>query len=802
MIHKKNIGIHFLELAPKVDLHLPTPELNFGCLAKSRSVNRLYAHDTKQDNQHILCNTNVYYEASKVVNKLQLQRVIDIGCGSGNQLVENFKNIETYGIDLECVVQQTHRQYPNRRWLTCNFSSLLSIESVFGQFLDDKPQLLILANVLECIPDPRNLLSILRSLLQNNSNNRLIISTPARDKISDSLDMPSDDSHIREWTLQEFVSFIVSSGFKLEKCGYVADAETSYIELSCTSNYFSDFLIKNKLPEQSSSILLTTEYGNAELNNSIAIYAQEFEKRCSIPPIIIFLGNTSVIETSSLPGYVIIFNKFFDSLEKIDVCNLNNFSELAWRLVEQLLFYYDSISKIIYQDYLGIGATVAQAKKGYLISDRVQTKLIAHGTLAYQEHVEQSWFGLDKQELMLKEKIALENSDIVSLATEELYKTYLDFGYVIPSESVIIKECSFTLDASIVPLEKCTAINTFSSQHMLSKYPVLSSDLVSVVIPCFNTELSYVKDVIYGLNNQTLLPKELIFINDCSRENYSTELTELLQQYSHIPFRIVEHEINLGLAAARNTGIANVKTKYLVTHDSDDILLNNFIYDSVAYLERHLDVFGVSFFIRSFADGNVWQANDLENTGLYLPVGQSHSIGFIKNLFGTANATFRTKDLEMIGGWDAQDKSMWEDWAFYLKAFCYKAKSTVIPKLGYLYRVRPGSMLQTYNVYRAEQRLARNFSAVSRFDAFRIQGLLRNLVIKDNELYQVKAELSYAKQSLQQTQQQLNSLGLRIAIRLSAYLNKLPLFKKMIKDSLLFSRKIYTSLKFYFNVKT
>jgi glycosyltransferase involved in cell wall biosynthesis len=75
---------------------------------------------------------------------------------------------------------------------------------------------------------------------------------------------------------------------------------------------------------------------------------------------------------------------------------------------------------------------------------------------------------------------------------------------------------------------------------------------------------------------QTLLPKEVIVIDDCSLDNSVKIIRRLANEFSCI--RLIELKKNLGVSHARNVGLQKAKTAYVTTVDSDD-----FIYDNEKY---------------------------------------------------------------------------------------------------------------------------------------------------------------------------------------------------------------------------
>jgi glycosyltransferase involved in cell wall biosynthesis len=69
---------------------------------------------------------------------------------------------------------------------------------------------------------------------------------------------------------------------------------------------------------------------------------------------------------------------------------------------------------------------------------------------------------------------------------------------------------------------------------------------------------------------------ECIIIDDCGQDDSLNLVEDYLQCYKGpIQFRIIRHEHNRGLAAARNTGVENANGDFIMHLDSDDWLATN-----------------------------------------------------------------------------------------------------------------------------------------------------------------------------------------------------------------------------------
>ena len=245
---------------------------------------------------------------------------------------------------------------------------------------------------------------------------------------------------------------------------------------------------------------------------------------------------------------------------------------------------------------------------------------------------------------------------------------------------------------------------------------------VAVVVPVYNRPKQELIDLVTALNRSFLKPAELVVVDDCSRESVEALVGEELARLAIFPLRFLRNERNLGLAGARNAGLAAVTAEYIATHDSDDLALPDFLLRAVLTLERLQELDGVGAWLESFEDGDDWSLNTPPRQ-LWRPIGDGVIACSGENHLSTAMSVFRTARLRALGGWDAEDKSMWEDWGLYLRIVNAGGRLMVIPKACILYRLRADSMLRTAPVFPARRRLARSYVGLSRFEGFALQRL-------------------------------------------------------------------------------
>ncbi|MDP9958436.1 glycosyltransferase family 2 protein [Chryseobacterium lathyri] len=106
---------------------------------------------------------------------------------------------------------------------------------------------------------------------------------------------------------------------------------------------------------------------------------------------------------------------------------------------------------------------------------------------------------------------------------------------------------------------------------------------LSIVIPVYNTPLTYVKECLESIDRaQIEYSYEIIIVNDGSTDY---ELMNFLKEYKN-PYTIIIHEENSGVSASRNIGLKQAKGDFLLCLDSDDKLLPA-INDAITYLTNN-----------------------------------------------------------------------------------------------------------------------------------------------------------------------------------------------------------------------
>lgn len=94
----------------------------------------------------------------------------------------------------------------------------------------------------------------------------------------------------------------------------------------------------------------------------------------------------------------------------------------------------------------------------------------------------------------------------------------------------------------------------------------------SIIVPVYNVEKE-IKKCLDSIKNQTYGDFEVLCVDDCGKDSSMDIVREYAQKDNR--FKILTHEHNRGVSAARNTGLDNANGEYTMFVDSDDWLETN-----------------------------------------------------------------------------------------------------------------------------------------------------------------------------------------------------------------------------------
>ena len=213
---------------------------------------------------------------------------------------------------------------------------------------------------------------------------------------------------------------------------------------------------------------------------------------------------------------------------------------------------------------------------------------------------------------------------------------------------------------------------------------VEKTPLISVVVPFFNSG-KYIEQTINSVLNQTFPYYEILIIDDGSKDE---ESLERLKEIEKLDKRIkVFHKENEGLAATRDFGASKSSSccKYLMFLDDDDLIEPTFLECGYWTLETNKEA--------------SWAYSDSVGFGtqeyVWNKYFDSDKIKKVNELVSAA--LVRKSDFELVNGYELREKSINEDWNFWLKLLAKGKYPVHMSFYGQWYRRKETGELQKAN---------------------------------------------------------------------------------------------------------
>src|SRR6187402_2660045 len=94
---------------------------------------------------------------------------------------------------------------------------------------------------------------------------------------------------------------------------------------------------------------------------------------------------------------------------------------------------------------------------------------------------------------------------------------------------------------------------------------------LSIVIPAYNEgrTIHFILDKIKAVKLIDDIEKEVIIVNDCSKDDTEAAISNYRQQNPDLNIQYYKHEVNKGKGAALHTGIAHATGDYTIIQDAD-----------------------------------------------------------------------------------------------------------------------------------------------------------------------------------------------------------------------------------------
>lgn len=205
---------------------------------------------------------------------------------------------------------------------------------------------------------------------------------------------------------------------------------------------------------------------------------------------------------------------------------------------------------------------------------------------------------------------------------------------------------------------------------------------LSIIIPCFNHG-SYIREAINSVLDIEIISYEIIVVNDGSTDEFTIQI---LLELENEGFKVI-NQSNLGLAAARNSGISRSKGRFILPLDAD----NKIVPESIPYQINILNngdadiIYGNPIFFGELNDIRIFKPTKFDILRIF------------NGNYIDACAIYRKSVWEVNLGYDTNMKFGHEDWEFWINSYKNGFKFLYINKDFFYYRVLEGSMIVNSN---------------------------------------------------------------------------------------------------------
>ncbi len=209
------------------------------------------------------------------------------------------------------------------------------------------------------------------------------------------------------------------------------------------------------------------------------------------------------------------------------------------------------------------------------------------------------------------------------------------------------------------------------------------SPLISVIIPCFNSE-KYIEDTLKSVLNQSYQNFEIIVVDDESTDNSFQIVKKMALNDKRINNYKITHSGRPSVP--RNFGIEKASGSLIAFLDSDDLWTREKLMYQLKYLENNPEISFVYSMSITFGNVNVFS----EQYELFpLPFRAARikkDLILIGNTIPLSSVLIKKEAFEKAGGFDEDPEQKIEDYDLWLK-LSETEKFHFIPRIHVYYRI-------------------------------------------------------------------------------------------------------------------
>jgi glycosyltransferase involved in cell wall biosynthesis len=232
----------------------------------------------------------------------------------------------------------------------------------------------------------------------------------------------------------------------------------------------------------------------------------------------------------------------------------------------------------------------------------------------------------------------------------------------------------------------------------------MAEPLVSVAVPYYNLG-EYLPEALASLAAQTYRNLEVLVIDDGSTDAYAKEVFAH-QERLYPQFRFLRQD-NAGIGASRNRGLHEARGEFFIPMDADNIAAPTMVETLAGALARNPNLSAMTCYYLAFSETEELAEEDY--TYAYRPTGGPHVLASLKNVYGDANAVFRTASFRAVGGYETDRDTSWEDWEAFVKLVNAGHKIDTVPEHLFYYRYLETGFSRVTDTYLNQRRVLRQY---------------------------------------------------------------------------------------------
>jgi GT2 family glycosyltransferase len=273
----------------------------------------------------------------------------------------------------------------------------------------------------------------------------------------------------------------------------------------------------------------------------------------------------------------------------------------------------------------------------------------------------------------------------------------------------------------------------------------------------------HLPEALASLAAQTYPHLEVLVIDDGSTDADSRAVFEEMSS-RYLQFRFLR-QANAGIGATRNRALREARGTFFIPMDADNIARQDMVERFVAAMCRNPNAAAMTCYFLAFQGTEDLAREHYQYA--YRPTGGPHVLAAIRNVYGDANAIYRTAAFRAVGGFETDRDTSCEDWEAFVKLVHAGGRVEVVPDHLFFYRHRETGFSRVTSSYRNHQRVLRQFDSCEHLPVAEKVLLWRSLI--------------GFQQRLQYLDEQHECLRYQIADRLHTFCRRWPSATRAVK---------------------